>query len=308
MKALPITAPRAFPSSAHLREDRRGRAGRVAPGPTERAQIPTGNILGTVKDSQGGAIPGASVTATNEGTQYSRTATTDGTGVYTLRLLPVGNYTLVVSMTGFKTFSQKSILLEVGRNARIDPVIELGALAEVVSVVGEVPLIETTSAALSRSVGEKEVMNLPLVNRDLYSLLSITGGVSSNSTGQLPGRPGAEHHDQRFRQRPDGHGQLPARRRQQHRGPARHRQPFAQSRSGAGVPGPHQRLRGGVRPLSAGVVDVVTKSGTNQIPRGGLRVLPQREPELEALGAPGSHRDQGSRWIATSSAARSAAR
>ena len=109
MKALPITAPR----RSHCRLT----FGRIAAAvlaalllasPTE-AQIPTGNILGTVKDSQGGAIPGAGVTATNEGTGYSRTATTDGSGQYALRLLPVGNYAVVVSMPGFKTFSQKGM-------------------------------------------------------------------------------------------------------------------------------------------------------------------------------------------------------
>ena len=145
--------------------------------PLASAQIPTGTILGGVKDSTGGTVPGATVTATNVGTQYSRSVTTDATGQYALRLLPVGNYALTVSMPGFKNYSQTGILLEVGRNARIDPVIELGALTEVVSIVADAPLVETTSASLSRTVGQNEVLNLPLVNRDLYSLLSLTGGV-----------------------------------------------------------------------------------------------------------------------------------
>jgi Carboxypeptidase regulatory-like domain len=157
--------------------------------PLSQAQTPTGTILGAVKDSTGGTLPGATVTATNVGTQYSRSATTDSEGRYALRLLPVGNYMLVVSMPGFKNYSQTGILLEVGRNARIDPVIELGALSEVVSIVADAPLVETTSAALSRTVGQNEVLNLPLVNRDLYSLLSLTGGVSSNENSNSLGGP-----------------------------------------------------------------------------------------------------------------------
>ncbi len=156
---------------------------------TSEAQIPSGAILGGVKDSTGAGVPGATVTATNTGTQYSRGTTSDGTGQYALRLLPVGNYMLVVSMPGFKNYSQTGILIEVGRNARIDPVIELGALTEVVSIVADAPLVETTSAALSRTVGQNEVLNLPLVNRDLYSLLSLTGGVSSNDNSNSLGGP-----------------------------------------------------------------------------------------------------------------------
>src|SRR6186713_3192121 len=97
--------------------------------PTE-AQIPTGSIQGVVKDNTGGAIPGATVTATNTGTQYSRAVTTDAEGQYALRLLPVGNYRISVTMSGFKEYSRTGIVLEVGRNARVDAVIEVGALTE----------------------------------------------------------------------------------------------------------------------------------------------------------------------------------
>jgi len=118
------------------------------------AQIPTGTILGSVKDAQGAVIPGATVTATNTGTQFSRAAITDGEGQYNLLLLPVGNYTVEVTMPGFKTFSRTGIVLDVGRNARVDAVVDVGNVAEVVSIVGDSPLVETTTGALSRSVGQ----------------------------------------------------------------------------------------------------------------------------------------------------------
>ena len=104
----------------------------------------TGTILGNVTDSSGGAVPGATVTATNVDTQFTRDTTTDESGQYALRLLPLGNYKVDVTLTGFKTFSQTGILLELGRNARIDATIEPGNVAESVSVVGNAPLIETT--------------------------------------------------------------------------------------------------------------------------------------------------------------------
>jgi len=153
------------------------------------AQVATGTILGNVTDSSGAAVPGATVTATNVDTQLSRDTTTDESGQYALRLLPLGNYKVDVTLTGFKTFSQTGILLEVGRNARIDAAIEPGNVAESVSVVGNAPLIETTESSISRTVGQNEVLNLPLVNRDLYSLLSITGGVTSNENSNSLGGP-----------------------------------------------------------------------------------------------------------------------
>src|SRR5204863_5914130 len=153
------------------------------------AQTPTGTIFGNIKDAQGAVVPGATVTATNAGTQFSKSAVTDGAGEYALRLLPVGNYKVEVTIPGFKNFSQTGIVLEVGRNARVDATIELGTVSETVSVVGDSPLVDTTSAALTRTVGQNEVLNLPLVNRDLYQLLSITGGVSSNTSSNSLGGP-----------------------------------------------------------------------------------------------------------------------
>ncbi|MET0166162.1 MAG: carboxypeptidase regulatory-like domain-containing protein, partial [Vicinamibacterales bacterium] len=153
------------------------------------AQVATGTILGNVKDNSGAPVPGATVTATNVGTQVSRTATTDTDGQYTLTLLPVGRYQVEVTLSGFKNFSQTGIILEVGRNARIDATIEPGNISEVVSVIADAPLVETSSSALSRSVGQNEVLNLPLVNRDLYSLLTITGGVTSNEASNSLGGP-----------------------------------------------------------------------------------------------------------------------
>ena len=153
------------------------------------AQVATGTILGNVTDSTGAAVPGATVTATNVDTQFSRDTTSDESGQYALRLLPLGNYKVDVTLTGFKTFSQTGILLEAGRNARIDATIEPGNIAESVSVVGDAPLVETSTASLSRTVNQNEVLNLPLVNRDLYSLLNATGGVTSNENSNSLGGP-----------------------------------------------------------------------------------------------------------------------
>lgn len=157
--------------------------------PVASAQVATGMILGNVKDSSGASVPGAQVTATNVGTQFSRTTTTDAEGQYALQLLPVGDYKLEVELSGFKTFSQTGIVLEVGRSARIDATIEPGGISDTVVVVADASLVETNNASLSRTVSQNEVLNLPLVNRDLYALLSMTAGVTSNDSANSLGGP-----------------------------------------------------------------------------------------------------------------------
>src|SRR5215475_10484830 len=228
-----------------------------------RAQVPTGTILGTVKDAQGAVVPGATVTATNLGTQFSKSAVSDGAGEYALRLLPVGDYVVAVTLTGFKTFTQTGIHLEVGRNARVDATIELGAVSETVSVVGDSPLVDTTSAALTRTVGQNEVLNLPLVNRDLYQLLSITGGVTSNTSSNSLGGP-----EQVTMINGSGAAQM---------GTVNFQLDGGNNTAGlrgTGNPAPNPEAVQEFRVLtngyaaeygrySAGVVDVVTKSGTN---------------------------------------------
>ncbi len=156
---------------------------------TLAAQVPTGNILGNVKDTSGAAVPGATVTVTNVDTGFTRAVTSDAEGQYALRLLPLGNYKVDVTLEGFKTFTQSGIVLEAGRNARVDATIEAGGVTEVVSVVADSPLVESNTASLSRTVGQNDVLNLPLVNRDLYSLLTITGGVTSNENSNSLGGP-----------------------------------------------------------------------------------------------------------------------
>ena len=154
-----------------------------------RAQVATGTILGNVKDASGASVPGATVTATNLDTQFSRSTASDDSGQYALRLLPLGNYKIEVTLDGFKNFAQTGILVEIGRNARVDATIEPGAVSEVVSVIADSPLVESNTASLSRTVNQNDVLNLPLVNRDLYTLLSITGGVTSNENSNSLGGP-----------------------------------------------------------------------------------------------------------------------
>jgi hypothetical protein len=112
-------------------------------------------------------------------TNTTRSATTLADGNYSLLFLPIGNYKVEVDAKGFKKFEQTGIVLEVNRNARIDAVLQVGAVNETVEVKADAPVVETTSPALGLTINNVDIENLPLVNRDVYTLLTLTPGVDN---------------------------------------------------------------------------------------------------------------------------------
>ncbi len=100
-------------------------------------QATTGSILGNVKDPSGAAIPGVAVVATNIDTNFSRDTISDSTGHFVIQYLPVGTYRLEVELTGFKKFVQAGIVVGIDRNARIDPVLQVGEVNETVEVTSD---------------------------------------------------------------------------------------------------------------------------------------------------------------------------
>jgi outer membrane receptor protein involved in Fe transport len=156
------------------------------------AQSITGTILGVVKDSTGAVLPGASVSIVNEDTRVTRAATTNGVGEFQVEFLPVGTYRVEITLDGFKRSSRSGVVMEVNRTARVDAVLEVGTAAETVEVRADSPLVETTRVALGRTVTQQEVLNLPLVDRDLYALLDLTAGVDSSRSTNVFGSPGQE--------------------------------------------------------------------------------------------------------------------
>ncbi|MGH9523025.1 MAG: TonB-dependent receptor domain-containing protein, partial [Terriglobales bacterium] len=147
------------------------------------AQITTTTLLGTVTDNTGASIAGAQVTATNTDTNFSRTVKTDAEGTYRLDFLPVGNYKLEISFAGFRSYLQKGISLTVNENARVDAKLEVGGASEVVSVNEAPPLVDTASSTIGRTVLSMEITQLPLVDRNAYTLLDLVPGVQSNNNG-----------------------------------------------------------------------------------------------------------------------------
>ena len=148
------------------------------------AQITTATIVGTISDPSGAQIPAATITVRNVDTGLRRTVVSGDDGSYRIEFLPVGNYAVEVTATsGFKKAFRDGIVLRVNDTARVDFALEVGTVAEVVTVSTDTPEVNTTSSELGRTVQSREIENLPLVERNVYTLLDLTPGVQSNNNG-----------------------------------------------------------------------------------------------------------------------------
>lgn len=154
------------------------------------AQLTTATIVGNVTDASGAALPGAKVTATNADTRFTRSVTSGADGQYRLDFLPVGTYSVKVEAQGFAPREQQNLVLTLNAELNYDAALGVEGSQQVVEVSSsEVPLVETSTAALGRTVTNVEVDNLPIVNRNVYDLLSLAPGVQSNSNVNPLGFP-----------------------------------------------------------------------------------------------------------------------
>ncbi|HEX4783405.1 MAG TPA: TonB-dependent receptor [Candidatus Sulfotelmatobacter sp.] len=150
----------------------------------------TGSITGTVKDSSGAAVAGATVLITNAEHGINRQTVTNSSGDYNESALPAGKYDVVVSASGFKKYQAKGVVLDVAQKARVDVPLEVGAINTEVVVEGTaVAQVETESSELSGTVTGKEISQLELNGRNFTQLVTLTPGVS-NQTGQDEGTVG----------------------------------------------------------------------------------------------------------------------
>jgi hypothetical protein len=147
-------------------------------GAAARPQGSTGRILGVVTDQSGGNVAGANVTITDAARGVSQTLTTDSDGAYVaLNLLP-STYSLRAEFKGFKTFERKNILVEVGKDVRIDAVLQPGSTTETITITEEVPMVDTTSTTLGGTISNEIINDLPLNGRNYQNLLTLRPGTS----------------------------------------------------------------------------------------------------------------------------------
>ncbi|MCC7125371.1 MAG: TonB-dependent receptor [Acidobacteria bacterium] len=149
------------------------------------AQANTGTIVGTVHDGSGGVLPAVTITIRNEGTNASRTVVTTLSGDYSAPLLPPGSYEVVAELDGFEKAVFSRVQLQVNQTVRINVALGVAALAETVNVVAEAPLIQTDTSSLGQVVGEVQIQNLPLNERNFVNFAYLAPGVQIDAENSL---------------------------------------------------------------------------------------------------------------------------
>jgi Carboxypeptidase regulatory-like domain/TonB dependent receptor len=162
----------------------------VAPlGARAQSQI-TASLSGTVSDPSGKVIVGATATIANPEKGISHTFPTDANGYYVFTLLPPGTYTLEVEARGFKHYQQNGIDLAAGQTAEQAVSLEVGAATEVVEVTAEAPLMNVDNANIASDISARQVVELPLNLRNVYSLAYLNSSVNNTAEYQIVGGNG----------------------------------------------------------------------------------------------------------------------
>lgn len=148
------------------------------------AQTVTGSITGVVTDQSGAVILGANVTAENSATSVKTSAKTNASGVYTIRFLPIGTYTVTVEANGFSTQKIPPFSLEIDQTARVNASLTIGTSSSVVVEAQMHPILNTTDATLGNTLSTNEIENIPLNGRNFSSLtLFQPGAIDTDPTG-----------------------------------------------------------------------------------------------------------------------------
>jgi hypothetical protein len=145
----------------------------------------TGSIRGEVHDPTGALVPNTTLTATLAGTNTSRSATTSDDGTYEIPTLAVGTYEVTAVATGFKKFTARDVVVSIGHVAVLDVALEVGGSSETITVQANATQVETTSTQLGAVMTETAIRQLPLSTRDTYQLLQLQPGVQSQVGADL---------------------------------------------------------------------------------------------------------------------------
>ena len=151
------------------------------------AQTNKGGISGTVMDANGAAVPGASVTITNLGTNQTQKVTTSDTGSFQVSSLDPVTYSILVEVAGFKKAILQSVKVETATTATANVVLEAGKVDESVTITADAPLINTESGATSQTITERQIQDIPLNNRSVLDLALTAPNVSGDVGSEDPG-------------------------------------------------------------------------------------------------------------------------
>jgi len=147
------------------------------------AMAQAGSIQGTVSDTAGAVVPGAEITVRSLASNLTRTATSSGTGAFSIPNLAVGSYEVTVQAPTFKTFHAAELQISVAQVVSLNPQLEPGAVSEEVQVRGDqIPDIDLETSQVSNLVDEQKIKELPLITRDPYQLILLSPGTSQTDS------------------------------------------------------------------------------------------------------------------------------
>jgi hypothetical protein len=149
-----------------------------------QARLTGADVAGTVRDESGAILPGTSVSATNLATNVTRVAVADQRGRYLLAALPPGRYRVVAELKGFATETRDGLTLVLGQSADTDFTLKVAGQAETISVVAESPIVDPAHTAVSSVIGQEQIEALPINGRNFISFSIITPGVTTDRTPQ----------------------------------------------------------------------------------------------------------------------------
>jgi len=141
------------------------------------AQSATTSLRGTITDSKGAIVQGATITLSNPDTGFLRNAKSGGDGIYQFLEVPPATYTLTASASGFATLRREKLTLQVSQPATLDLEMQVKGTTEIVEVSGETPLVNTQDATLGNNFGVRQLTDLPSEGRDPVAILSLQPGV-----------------------------------------------------------------------------------------------------------------------------------
>src|SRR5207248_256026 len=140
------------------------------------AQFDRGSITGTIKDQQGGVMPGVTVTALNTQTQQSSNTVSDGSGFYTFPNLLPGRYDVLAELTGFKKVSRQNVPLDANGSITLDFSLQTGAISEEITVTASVPPLQT-DVAIRKTIEAKDIEQLSFSGRNPIGVVGLKAGV-----------------------------------------------------------------------------------------------------------------------------------
>ena len=139
------------------------------------AQVTTADLVGRVSDSSGAVLPGATVILEHDATHDVRTIVAGSSGDYIFSFLPIGAYTVKVELQGFASQTTK-VNLSTGDRVRFDPKLQVGTVAENITVLAETPLLQTDTATVGTLVSERAVQDAPMSGRNFVRLVHDGAG------------------------------------------------------------------------------------------------------------------------------------